>query len=385
MGNIVDDIRANEDTFADRPFNEVDSLALAQLSYARMPVNVPRLDAEATDVDLAMVSVRDLLRAECYDDMFGKVWSPSMNVDLLRAMCESPRWRDLRVGGYVDEFDPETTKQFSACVFDVGDGSSYVAFRGTDSTIVGWKEDFAMAFRRPVAAQESAARYLADIAGRRDGPLMVGGHSKGGNLAVYAAANAPAAVQERLIAVFCHDGPGFDADFFDTPGYARVAPLVDKSVPESSIVGMLFEMREHVEDGYTIVSSDGASIMQHFALNWQVERGEFVHAGGLSASSRYLARTINGWMAKFDDEHRRRFIENLFAVGAGIVDRRHAVRDARACGGRLYDRLQRRRQHHAAFRVELAGRARRVRARRRPVRELPVSGAHDQRVDGEVR
>ena len=171
-----------------------------------------------------------------------------------------------------------------------------------------------MAFRRPVAAQESAARYLADIAGRRDGPLMVGGHSKGGNLAVYAAANAPAAVQERLIAVFCHDGPGFDADFFDTPGYARVAPLVDKSVPESSIVGMLFEMREHVEDGYTIVSSDGASIMQHFALNWQVERGEFVHAGGLSASSRYLARTINGWMAKFDDEHRRRFIENLFAV-----------------------------------------------------------------------
>ena len=184
MGNIVDDIRANEDTFADRPFNEVDSLALAQLSYARMPVNVPRPDAEATDVDLAMVGVRDLLRAECYDDMFGKVWSPSMNVDLLRAMCESPRWRDLRVGGYVDEFDPETTKQFSTCVFDVGDGSSYVAFRGTDSTIVGWKEDFAMAFRRPVAAQESAARYLADIAGRRDGPLMVGGHSKGGNLAV---------------------------------------------------------------------------------------------------------------------------------------------------------------------------------------------------------
>ena len=98
MGNIIDDIRANEDTFADRPFNEVDSLALAQLSYARMPVNVPRLDAEATDVDLAMVGVRDLLRAECYDDMFGKVWSPSMNVDLLRAMCESPRWRDLRVG-----------------------------------------------------------------------------------------------------------------------------------------------------------------------------------------------------------------------------------------------------------------------------------------------
>ena len=166
MGNIVDDIRANEDTFADRPFNEVDSLALAQLSYARMPVNVPRLDAEATDVDLAMVGVRDLLRAECYDDMFGKVWSPSMNVDLLRAMCESPRWRDLRVGGYVDEFDPETTKQFSACVFDVGDGSSYVAFRGTDSTIVGWKEDFAMSSGRRAGVRRAVSGRHRGAPGR---------------------------------------------------------------------------------------------------------------------------------------------------------------------------------------------------------------------------
>ena len=128
-----------------------------------------------------------------------------------------------------------------------------------------------MAFRRPVASQEPP-RVSAELAGHWAGPIMVGGHSKGGNLAVYAAANAPAAVQERLIAVFCHDGPGFDADFFDTPGYARVAPLVDKSVPGSSIV-------------------------------------------------------------------------------------RHAVRDARACGGRLYDRLQRRRQHHAAFRIALASRS----------------------------
>ena len=106
----------------------------------------------------AMVPLRDMLRAECYDDMFGKVWSPPMNVDLLRAMCESPRWRKLRVGEYVDEFDPETTKQFSACTFDLGDGALYVAYRGTDSSVVGWKEDFAMAFRRPVASQEAGTR-----------------------------------------------------------------------------------------------------------------------------------------------------------------------------------------------------------------------------------
>ena len=140
-----------------------------------MPDNVPRYHEDSADVSgmIPTVSIRDLLRAECYDAMFGKVWSPQMNVDLLRAMGESPRWRDLRVGEYVDEFDAETTKQFSACVFELGDGTLYVAFRGTDSSIVGWKEDFTMAFRRPVASQEAAVRYVTDIAGRWAGPIMV--------------------------------------------------------------------------------------------------------------------------------------------------------------------------------------------------------------------
>ena len=132
MGNITDDIRQHFDTFAELPFTEADSLALSQLAYARMPDNVPRYheNAETADGMIATVPIHDLLRAECYDDMFGKVWSPSMNVDLLRAMSESPRWRNLRVGAYVDEFDAETTKQFSACVFELGNGTLYVAFRG---------------------------------------------------------------------------------------------------------------------------------------------------------------------------------------------------------------------------------------------------------------
>ncbi|KAB7788351.1 DUF2974 domain-containing protein [Bifidobacterium cebidarum] len=322
MGNITDDIREHFDTFAKLPFNETDSLALAQLAYARMPDNVPRYQMNpeaataAVQSSIQMVSIRDLLRAECYDAMFGKVWSPDMNVDLLRAMCESPRWRSLHVGEYVDEFDPETTKQFSACAFALGDGANtlYVSFRGTDSSIVGWKEDFTMAFRRPVASQEAATEYLASVAQRWSGPIMVGGHSKGGNLAVYAAACAPVEIQDRIVSVFSHDGPGFDDDFFAASGFQRIEHNVHKSVPGSSIIGMLFETREQLSDGYTVVGSDGIGIMQHFALHWQVDHGQFVQAEGLAASSQYLARTVNGWMARFDDEHRRRFIENLFAI-----------------------------------------------------------------------
>lgn len=322
MGNITDDIRQRFDTFAASPFNETDSLALAQLAYARMPDNVPRYQSnpqaasESAHSSMPMVSVRELLRAECYDAMFGKVWSPEMNVDLLRAMCESPRWRNLRVGEYIDEFDTQTTKQFSACAFTLGDEANtlYISFRGTDSSIIGWKEDFMMAFRRPVASQEAAAQYVTDLAKRWNGPIMVGGHSKGGNLAVYAAACASEDIQRRISAVFSHDGPGFDEDFFASSGFQRITSKVHKSVPGSSIIGMLFESREQLSDGYTVVSSDGIGIMQHFALHWQVDHGKFVQADGLASSAQYLARTVNGWMAKYDDEHRRKFIENLFAI-----------------------------------------------------------------------
>ena len=235
MGNITDDIRQHFDTFAELPFTEADSLALSQLAYAHMPDNVPRYheNAETADGVIATVPIHDLLRAECYDDLFGKVWSTSMNVDLLRAMSESPRWRNLRVGAYVDEFDAATTKQFSACVFELGNGTLYVAFRGTDSSIVGWKEDFMMAFRRPVASQEAAACYLTELADHWAGPIMVGGHSKGGNLAVYAAANVPSEIQERITVVYSHDGPGFDEVFFDEDGYVRIASKIHKSVPGS--------------------------------------------------------------------------------------------------------------------------------------------------------
>lgn len=171
-----------------------------------------------------------------------------------------------------------------------------------------------MAFRRPVASQEAAARYLSDVAFRWNGPIMVGGHSKGGNLAVYAAARVPAAVQDRIVAVYSHDGPGFDETFFLTDGYRRIAPKVHKSVPETSIIGMLFESRDQAADGYTIAHATGIGIMQHFALNWQVADGRFVLAEGLTSGAQYAARTLNDWMARYDDEHRSRFIENLFAV-----------------------------------------------------------------------
>ncbi|WP_169275137.1 Mbeg1-like protein [Bifidobacterium moraviense] len=327
MGNITDDIRTRFADFDAFPFNEVDALALAQLAYVHMPECVPRHPSRAT------VPLAALLRAEDYDDMCGSIWSPAMNVELIRAMAESPRWRGVRAGGYADVTDEGDALQFSAGVFDLGNGVLVVAFRGTDSTIVGWKEDFMMAFRRPVAAQRSAARYLHEVASWWRGLMIVVGHSKGGNLAVYAAAEAPADVQDRIVAVHSFDGPGFDDAYLASAGFRRIADRVHKTVPEGSIIGMLFEgsgagkavscasdAGAGADDtpadrpGLDVIGSAGMGVMQHFALNWQVADGRFVRADGLSASAQYASGVINGWMNRYDDERRRVFIENLFAI-----------------------------------------------------------------------
>ena len=303
------------------PFTEADSLALSQLAYARMPDNVPRYheNAETADGMIATVPIHDLLRAECYDDMFGKVWSPSMNVDLLRAMSESPRWRNLRVGAYVDEFDAETTKQFSACVFELGNGTLYVAFRGTDSSIVGWKEDFMMAFRRPVASQEAAARYLTELAGHWAGPIMVGGHSKGGNLAVYAAMNAEDDVKDRIERIYSLDGPGFPEAVVNSFEYASVSDRIVKIVPDSSVVGMVLETPERC----IVVKSDVEGIMQHFVFSWQMHGGEFDKVEDVASSSVTFNKALNKWLANLSKEQRERAVDALFAVleasGAGSI------------------------------------------------------------------
>ena len=321
MGNITDDIRQHFDTFAELPFTEADSLALSQLAYARMPDNVPRYheNAETADGMIATVPIHDLLRAECYDDMFGKVWSPSMNVDLLRAMSESPRWRNLRVGAYVDEFDAETTKQFSACVFELGNGTLYVAFRGTDSSIVGWKEDFMMAFRRPVASQEAAARYLTELAGHWAGPIMVVGHSKGGNLAVYAAMNAEDEIKDRVERIYSLDGPGFPEEVVKSFEYASVSDRIVKIVPDSSVVGMVLETPERC----IVVKSDVEGIMQHFVFSWQMHGGEFDKVEDVASSSVTFNKALNKWLANLSKEQRERAVDALFAVleasGAGSI------------------------------------------------------------------
>ena len=167
---------------------------------------------------------------------------PAAIPDMLRKMAASRRFRDMKLNCFVSWLDTEKAEQFAALTIETGDGLLYLSFRGTDDTLAGWKEDFLLACLPEIPAQKMAVQYVRDVA--RQYPrkrLRLGGHSKGGNLAVYAGVYAPGSVQKRIHAIWSNDGPGFHDDLLDLPEHQRVADRTVSTVPNSSVVGMLLE------------------------------------------------------------------------------------------------------------------------------------------------
>ena len=291
------------------PFNRVDSLILSWAAYLRLPEE--HLEAH----DWQGVRLGELLRAEDFGCLFQRHWDVGSSRRLFTALAASPRFRDIRVMGYTQQTDPEQEKQFSAMTFQLNGDMGYVAFRGTDSTLVGWKEDFNMAFQYPVPSQEEAERYLAQAAKHCRGELRVGGHSKGGNLAVYAAAHSAGEVQERIARVYSHDGPGFLGAVLRSGEFQAVTSKIDKTLPQSSLVGMLLEQQEK----FRIVKSDRAGFWQHDPFSWLVEGNDFCFLEELTPDAQYMDKTLNRWIGSLTTAERERFVDSLY----GLVDAAH--------------------------------------------------------------
>ena len=304
MDNIITYAEQTLDTFTARPFCDVDSLILSCLAYLDIPQEL------AAAHSWKGLPLRDLFRAEHFDRLFSVTFAPERTKTLLTALAASPRFREVRVMGYVDHTDEMLEKQFSAMTFRLADRLSFVAFRGTDSTIVGWKEDFNMAFRSPNPSQEEAIRYLT-VAGRHcPGSILLGGHSKGGNLAVYAAAFCKESLQLRIERVYSHDGPGFLPHVLESPGFSRIGSRVEKTLPQSSVIGMLLEHQESAK----IIKSRTVSLLQHDPFTWVVENGSFLPLEQLTLDARHVDRTLSAWLLKLDNGERERIVDALFGI-----------------------------------------------------------------------
>ena len=304
MNNIITYAETELDSFDVRPFSDVDSLILSCLSFLDIP---EELSDGRTWRGLPL---KELYRAEHFDRLFSVTFAPDRTKQLLTAVAASPRFRDIKVMGYVSKLDEAQEKQFSAMTFRLAPRLSYIAFRGTDGTVVGWKEDFNMAFRSPIPSQEEAIRYLTQAGRHCPGDILVGGHSKGGNLAVYASAFCKESLQLRIRRVYSHDGPGFLPHVLQSPGMAAILPRVEKTLPQSSVVGLLLEHQEAMK----IVKSRGVSLLQHDPFTWEVEQGDFVPLEQFTRDARHLDRTLSAWLQTAGNDQRERIVDALFGI-----------------------------------------------------------------------
>ena len=310
MANILDYLSWRGDlTLAQSPFNEVDNLILAELSFVNFTGIVPG-PGEGEGVPLH-AAAEAFFRSHEGGDMGMGVLVPDEIPTLLRKMAECPRFREMKVNCFCDHLDVRKAEQFAAVTVELGDGSLYLSFRGTDDTIAGWKEDFLLGCQPEVPAQKKAVAYVKAVAGqypRRK--LMLGGHSKGGNLAVYGGIFVPLAIQRRISAVWSNDGPGFYGAVLETPQHARLEGRIHSIVPKSSVVGMLLEH----EESYTVVDSDQTGLWQHDGFSWQVLGTGFVTLRQVSRQGRRNDLALKEWVRRLPVDQREKFVDGLFEV-----------------------------------------------------------------------
>lgn len=301
-GNIFDYLAWRGDiTFSQSPVNMIDGLIFSTLAY----LNYPLEGEDSLPLHEVFDKWKTLSEAEQFRGM--DIMAKSCR-QLATEISEYPRFRDIVITDYVEISSEEEEMQFSAVTFTLPEDKLFIAYRGTDNTIVGWKEDFNMAITAGTPAQLEATKYLKKIAEKYPDRLMyIGGHSKGGNLAVWAAGYLPDSVSGRLIRVFNNDGPGFVQDFTDSPQYKAVKDKIYSYVPESSIVGVLMGGCD-----YRIIKSSSVSLLQHDPFSWLILGTSFIYDTARSISSRRLSKKCNDIIRTMDKEEYSAFIEKIY-------------------------------------------------------------------------
>ncbi len=299
MANIIDYLKINTVKISKQsPFNDVDALVLARVSY--LPLHRIRMNEVRV---LGEVATR-LERLESQDFR----WPDDK--DLIHAIGESPRFCEMKIADFVLDNDEKVEKQFSAVTIWVKPFVAYISYLGTDSSLYGWKEDFNMTFMPEVPAQAAAVKYFYSFCYRHPlSRVYLGGHSKGGNLAIYSSVLANDLRQMRIKKVYNFDGPGLRKELADKDAGRPVIQKIESFIPQDSLIGRLLEHREK----FTVVKSTAAPIMQHDVYSWEVENNNFVHST-MTRKSDFNDRMITRWLESASEEERKVFVDGVFEV-----------------------------------------------------------------------
>lgn len=306
MGNIMDYISWRGDlSFAQSPFNEVDNLILACFSYVNLD-GIPAVSGQK-GIELKKL-VKEFKKLHTIKELEADKSFIRLAPFMMFEMAKSVRFGNCVIRNYVNEIVTEAEQQFSAVEIVLEDGTSYVSFRGTDDTIIGWKEDFNLS-TGVVPAQERAVEYMERISDKASGMLRVGGHSKGGNLAIYGSVMCKSA-HDKILEIYSNDGPGFSKEFQESPETAEMMPKIIRIIPEYSIIGTLLEHEKQP----IIVASTSRGLLQHDGFSWEVQGPGLVRRDSLNKTALRFIEILHKWIDGMDTEQKRLLIEDVFAT-----------------------------------------------------------------------
>ena len=309
MANIMEYLEWRGDlSFEPDSFNEIDNLILSQLVYVEFAGIVPGIK-EAGSITLKAASEL-FFEKNREEDILAKVSMTKMSAFVMKKAAQTKRFADIKLSRYVNDIDLKRQSQFSVLCVGLPDESIFVAYSGTDSTIVGWRENFNMGYLEETPGQRKAVNYLNYVMEKNTRTLRIGGHSKGGNLSVFAAVMCEPAIQRHIVAVYSNDGPGFHKEIIESPQYQKMEPLIRRIVPESSIVGLLLEH----DSRYEVVKSTEHGVAQHDPMSWEVLGKHFVYGKEVAPESLMLDKTMKNWLEQLNEKQRQEIVETAFSV-----------------------------------------------------------------------
>lgn len=310
MGIIFDYLdQVAYDSIYDTPFNELDMLMLTEITY--LPFDQIVSDQMSPDCSCRLFEVAEKVPQDL------SMLVTKNRLKLLEKVASSTRFKNIKLMGYVNDIDSDVQKQFAAMIFKIKPDSYVLTFRGTDDSIIGWKEDFHMTYMDQVPAQKTAVNYLRKAMDALPGQFILTGHSKGGNLASYAASQIEPEYQERIQSIYSYDAPGLNHSVITSQGYQTISDKIKRYIPQGSIVGMMLETPKQAQ---IVKSTAIGGLAQHDTFTWQISGQTFVLLDNLNPESLQVDKTLKNWVDSVSDEELKDFFDLFFGLilDAGI-------------------------------------------------------------------
>lgn len=286
-------------------FNKIDAMILSRLSYVPFELAMEQKSEK-------MVSIRTIAKTLLATPDLEERVLDKREIDLLKAIQNTKRFGELEACEYSNIYDEVSETQFSAIAVRIEKGTWCLVYRGTDDTLIGWKEDMNMAYTFPIAGQELARIYVEEFAEKHRGKLILCGHSKGGNIAAYAASFCKSRVQDRISDVYNYDGPGFVPQVLEYSGYEAMSERIHTFLPQDSFFGVMMGRLEKP----TVVHSTGTFLYQHSVYTWEVVGKEFCYEVSTTESSKNTNEALGTWLYQMNRAQRETFFELLFSLVA---------------------------------------------------------------------